>query len=133
MTELEAIYNSYFKEVYLFIYGLSRDRHIAEDITSETFLKAIKSIDSFKGNCDIRVWLFQIAKNSYYSYLRKNKRLVSLDSVSETKDDIDLGRVVSSAEELTRLHEILHTFSEPYKEVFSLRVFGELRDRKSVV
>ena len=60
MTELEDIYTRYFKDVYLFIYGLSRDRHIAEDITSETFLKAVKAIDSFKGNCDIRVWLFQI-------------------------------------------------------------------------
>ena len=126
MTELEEIYNRYFKDVYLFIYGLSRDRHTAEDITSETFLKAVKSIDSFKGNCDIRVWLFQIAKNSYYSYLRKNKNLVNLDSVSEKTEDIDVGRVVASAEELTKLHAILHDISEPYKEVFSLRVFGEL-------
>ena len=126
MTELEDIYTRYFKDVYLFIYGLSRDRHIAEDITSETFLKAVKAIDSFKGNCDIRVWLFQIAKNSYYSYLRKNKNLVNLASVSEKTNDIDVERVVASAEELVKLHEILHDLSEPYKEVFSLRVFGEL-------
>lgn len=79
MTGFEDIYNKYFKDVYLFIYKLSGDKHIAEDIMSETFMKAIKSIDSFKGNCDIRVWLFQIAKNSYFSHLRKTNRFVEID------------------------------------------------------
>lgn len=43
MTELEQIYHAYFKDVYLFLYGLSKDQHIAEDLTSETFIKALKS------------------------------------------------------------------------------------------
>ena len=85
MTELESLYNMYFKDVYLYIKSISKDHHIAEDITSETFIKAIKSIDTFKGDCDIRVWLCQIAKNEYYSYLRKNKKLVFTDSVKEQK------------------------------------------------
>ena len=78
MTQLEEIYNNYFKDVYFFIYSLSKDKNIAEDLTSETFIKAIKSIESFKGNCDIKVWLFQIAKNSYYSYRRKHKNLIAV-------------------------------------------------------
>ncbi|RCW63956.1 RNA polymerase sigma factor [Saliterribacillus persicus] len=126
MTELEEIYNNYFKDVYFFIYSLSKDKHIAEDLTSETFIKAIKSIESFKGNCDIKVWLFQIAKNSYYSYIRKHKNLIELDSVPEKKDDFDIEKSVFSLEESMKIHEILHNLSEPYKEVFSLRVFGEL-------
>ena len=126
MTELEEIYKSYFKDVYFFIYGLSRDRHIAEDITSETFVKAIKSIESFRGDCDIKVWLFQIAKNSYYSYIRKQKKLIGLDTISDKKSDFDLERSVLSSEELMKIHKIIHNLSEPYKEVFSLRVFGEL-------
>jgi len=81
VRELEEIYNSYFKDVYLFIVSLSKNKQIAEDLTSETFLKAIKSIHSFKGNCDIKVWLFQIAKNSYYSYIRKNKNFTDLDLI----------------------------------------------------
>ncbi len=126
MTELEEIYNNYFKDVYFFIYSLSKDKHIAEDLTSETFIKAIKSIESFKGNCDIKVWLFQIAKNSYYSYIRKHKILIELDSVPEKKDDFDIEKSVFSTEESMKIHEILHSLSEPYKEVFSLRAFGEL-------
>lgn len=126
MAELEEIYNNYFKDVYFFIYSLSKDKHIAEDVTSETFLKAIKSIESFKGNCDIKTWLFQIAKNSYYSHVRKHKNLVDIDSVPEQKDDNDIEKSMFSSEESMKIHEILHDLSEPYKEVFSLRVFGEL-------
>lgn len=130
MTELEEIYNNYFKDVYFFIYSLSEDKHIAEDLTSETFLKAIKSIEGFKGNCDLKTWLFQIAKNSYYSYIRKNRNLVDIDSVPEKKDEIDIEKSVFSYEESMKIHEILHNLSEPYKEVFSLRVFGELSFRQ---
>jgi RNA polymerase sigma-70 factor (ECF subfamily) len=130
VTELEEIYNSYFKDIYYFIYSISKDRHIAEDLTSETFVKAMKSIEGFKGNCDIKVWLFQIAKNSYYSYIRKHKNLVALDSVPDIKDDFDIEKSLLSSEESMKIHEIIHNLSEPYKEVFSLRVFGELSFRQ---
>ena len=126
MTGLEEIYNQYFKDVYLFVYRLSKDKNIAEDITSETFLKAIKSIDSFKGDSDIRVWLCQIAKNVYFSYLRKQKKLVNVDTVPEAKNEVDVEKLVYSSEESMKLHEIVHNLPEPYKEVFSLRIFGEL-------
>ena len=126
MTELEQIYNRYFKDVYLFTLGLSKDKHVAEDITSETFMKAIKAIDSFNGDCDIRVWLCQIAKNAYISYVRKNKKQVNVESIPEQKDDMDVERIVFSSVEAMKVHKILHKLEEPYKEVFSLRVFGEL-------
>lgn len=60
--EFDAIYQTYFKSVYQYIRQLSGNEHIAEEITSDTFFKAMKSIDDFRGECDIRVWLCQIAK-----------------------------------------------------------------------
>ena len=63
MYKVEELYNDYFHDVYLYIRSLSADEHLAEDITQETFFKAMKSVDSFRGDCDIRVWLCQIAKN----------------------------------------------------------------------
>ena len=124
MTELEEIYKNYFKYVYLYIYNLSGNKHIAEDITSETFMKAINSIDSFKGDCDIRVWLCQIAKNTYYSYLRKNKKLVSMDLAINKESDLDIEKEICISEEARKINEIIHSLKEPYKEVFMLRVFG---------
>ena len=126
MVKLEEIYALYFKDVYLFAYSLTRDKHLAEDITSETFLKALKSLDSFKGESDIRVWLFQIAKNTYYSHLRKYKKETSIDSIGEIEADTDIEKSVSSKDESMSVHKVLHQLSEPYKEVFTLRLFGEL-------
>ena len=126
MTEYEDLYRSYFQDVFLYIKSLANDEYIAEDITSETFLKAIQSIDSFKGNCDIRIWLCQIAKNCYFSYLRKHKKLTNLDTVAEPADDTDIEVAMNTAETSMQIHEVLHNLKEPYKEVFSLRTFGEL-------
>lgn len=126
MEELEEIYNNYFKDVYYFAYSLSKDINVAEDITSETFIKAIKSIDRFEGKCDIKVWLFQIAKNTYYTYLRKHKNLLDLDSVPEKEDDFDVEKSVILSEESTKIQEILRHLPDSYREVFTLRFFGEL-------
>ena len=127
MTDFENIYNDYFRDVYLYIKSLSNDDHIAEDITSETFINAMKSIDKFKGNCDIRVWLCQIAKNSYFSYLRKNKKLIYTDKEQEQEEEsIDIEASMLSIETSMEINEVLHNLEEPYKEVFSLRTFGEL-------
>jgi RNA polymerase sigma factor (sigma-70 family) len=70
VTEFEKIYRDYFDDVFLYIKRLSGSEDIADDITSEAFYKAMRSIKGFRGECDIRVWLCQIAKNCYYTYLK---------------------------------------------------------------
>lgn len=126
MTELGEIYARYFKDVYLFVYSLSKDQHVAEDVTSETFLKVMRSLDSFKGESDLKVWLFQIAKHTYYSYLRKNKRVVPTEAFHKEKGETNIEKTIVDQDASKRVHKILHNLSEPYKEVFMLRMFGEL-------
>lgn len=126
VTQLEDIYNTYFKDVFLYVYSLSGDKHIAEDITSETFMKALTSLDSFRGDSDIRVWLCQIAKNSYYSYLRKKKSFVDLESLPEPASEDNVEQEITTSEASMKVHEIIQNLKEPYKKVFTLRVFGEL-------
>ena len=127
--EFEQIYSTYFKSVYLYVMQVSGNEHIAEEITSETFFKAINSIDSFRGDCDMRVWLCQIAKNTYFSYLKKNKKVLSIDesdlqNVAHPDAGIDVQ--IGEQEEARLIRKILHDMSDPYKEVFMWRVFGEL-------
>ena len=127
--EFEQIYNTYFKSVYLYVMQLSGNEHIAEEITSETFFKAINSIDSFRGDCDMRVWLCQIAKNTYYSYLKKNNKIASADEadlINTADPDAFVEDQVGTQEEARRIRKVLHKMPEPYKEVFMWRVFGEL-------
>ena len=127
--EFEQIYSTYFKSVYLYVMQVSGNEHIAEEITSETFFKAINYIDSFRGDCDMRVWLCQIAKNTYFSYLKKNKKVLSIDesdlqNVADPDAGIDVQ--IGEQEEARLIRKILHDMSDPYKEVFMWRVFGEL-------
>ena len=129
MTDFEQLYHAYFKDVYLYLLRLSGNEHIAEEITSDTFFKAMRSIDRFRGDCDVRVWLCQIAKNCYFSHRKKTRRTQHVDG-SEMQDLPDLAPDV--AEELARRNEaeriqrILQDMSEPYKDVFFWRVYAEL-------
>ena len=127
--EFEQIYNTYFKSVYLYVIQLSGNEHIAEEITSETFFKAINSVDRFRGDCDMRVWLCQIAKNTYFSYLKKNSKELSIDESglrNVADPDAHVDTQLSEQEEARLIRKILHDMSDPYKEVFMWRVFGEL-------
>lgn len=126
MNEFENIYRTYFKDVYLYIRSICQNDDVAEEITAETFFKAMRSLDRFKGTCDIRVWLCQIAKNCYFSYLRKSKKQVEISSVVEPMDESDLLQHICDTEEALKIMEIVHSLNEPYKEIFMLRVFGEL-------
>ena len=129
MTAFEELYHTYFNDVYLYILRLSCDEHIADEITSETFFKAMRAMDRFRGECDVRVWLCQIAKNCYYSYLKKQNRTESLDTepwhnVSDGKEC--LSDWIADRDEAIRIQKILHEIPEPYKEVFMWRVYAEM-------
>ena len=86
-SEIEIIYRKYFRDVFLYIRALSENESLAEEITQETFLKAMNNIEKFDGRKDIRAWLFVIAKNTYFRYCRRNKiRLMFRNSMEEDRD-----------------------------------------------
>ena len=78
MLNIQEIYEQYFTIVYRYLLSLSHNTHIAEELTQETFFKALKKVDDFRGDCDLRVWLCQISKNTYYDYLKKKKQRILL-------------------------------------------------------
>jgi RNA polymerase sigma-70 factor (ECF subfamily) len=122
--DFEQIYSEHFSGVYKYALSLCRDEATAEEITQETFFKAMRSIDRFTGACKLYVWLCQIAKNTYFSHCQKRKRYVSSGDTDLPAADIEADFLDRDAAK--RLHILLHDLSEPYKEVFALRVFGEL-------
>ena len=124
--EFEQIYTIYFRDVYLYIRRLSNSEHIAEEITSETFFKAMKSIDSFRGDCDIRVWLCQIAKNCYCSYIKKADLTESIDNVEIAEQGASFEERLFRHDTAMQIQKILHDVPEPYKEVFMWRVYADL-------
>ena len=122
MDDFQEVYNLYFMDVYKYVLSLCREPHLAEEITQETFFKAMKKLKNFRGECRLFVWLCQIAKNTYFSH--QEKRSTSFDA--ETEENQSVEDVFLQKETAFEIHRILHRLPEPYKEVFSLRVFGEL-------
>lgn len=125
--DFETVYQRYFRDVYLYLYSLSGNETIAEEIAQETFEKALKAIDRFDGAKDIRAWLFTIAKNTYYT-LYKREKIYADQPPSEVECgvNVDMTQQLANEERAFLIHQFLHEMKEPYKEVFSLRVFGEL-------
>lgn len=124
--DFEKIYLDYFSAVYKYILSLSQNEAVAEEITQETFFKAMRHMDRFNGGCKLQVWLCQIAKNTYFTYCKKQRRLSPAPDADAPDPDLDLEKNCLDRDTAKRLHCLLHELDEPYKEVFTLRVFGEL-------
>jgi RNA polymerase sigma factor, sigma-70 family len=127
VTDFETIYNENFHSVYKYILSLCQNEVMAEEVTQETFYKAMESFDKFNGDCRIFVWLCQIAKNTYFTLYKKQKRLRSeSDFDFSTQIAPDFENKYFDNEISKKLHLLLHQMDNPHKEVFTLRVFGEL-------
>ena len=127
MEEFEAVYRQYFSLVFSYARRLTGDDHLAEELTEETFFKALKCLKNYDGQEDLKAWLCAVAKNTWRSHYRKYQRLAPLEGLPEPEDSASPpAALLENRDEAWRLHELLHGLDEPYKEVFSLRVFGEL-------
>ena len=126
---IEELYRTYFDIVYRYIRSISQDGSLAEEVTQETFFKALEKIDQFRGDCDVRVWLCQIAKNALMKELRRRKRTVPYEETRKLTAPDDIFELLADKEQAMRIHASLHRLKEPYREVFTLRVLGELHFR----
>jgi len=124
VAAFEEVYAEYFPLICRYTYSLCRSEALAEDLAQETFLKAMRGIGGFRGECKLEVWLCQIAKNTYFTYLKKQER--AHKSLEELPFEPFADSAGEGGEAAMEVHRALHRLEEPYKEVFSLRAFGEL-------
>ena len=132
--DIERMYREYFTPVYRYTLSLVRDPDLAEEITQETFFRALKKIDSYRGEASLRAWLCQIAKNICLDTAKKGTRQVSLENISDEENASGsiVTEVQTPEEQLLQkqtamnIYRILHSLKEPYKELFQLRTFGGL-------
>lgn len=130
--EFDEIYRLYSADLYRFILNLCKNESLAMDIMQDTMLRAIENISKFKGNCSIKTYLFTIARNLYLDTLKKseNKNISSDEAEQEFSDGTSFVDKLTDKESALTIHRFLHCLDEPYKEIFSLRVFAELSFRE---
>ena len=123
---IEQIYKDHAQSVYRYLLSVTHDTDVAEELTQETFYRAIYSIDNFDGSCKLSVWLCQIAKHIWFQELKKRSKYKAqeLDEnipMPSTTEDL----VILASEKIV-LHKAIHSLGEPMKEVVLLRLSGEL-------
>ena len=128
MQDIEKIYEEYFETVNKYLFCLTHNNDISEELTQETFYKAVKKIDTYKGECKMSVWLCQIAKNLWYDQCRKNKKFVN----TEESDLLNVQALNTLEEQIIlndekiSLYKKMQCLDEKTREVMYLRITGEL-------
>ncbi len=133
---LPYLINRHIESVYRFIFNMVNDGSIAEDLTQEVFIKVWKKLKSYNNKYSFKTWLFTIARNTTYDYLRKKKEIVFSEFENETgdntltdtlADEAPLAfEILSTKEDIAVFTEALHKLPPLYKEVLLLRYTDDL-------
>ena len=131
MKQFDKLYEDYSEDVYRFLYKLcGSNRDIAEELTQETFFHAYIGIAKFRGECNVKTWLFQIAKNRYFLFLRKRKsNTISLDEVLCSTIDDNAKNIENALVEKQLIIDalnIIFSFNDKMKTVFISRIYNDI-------
>ena len=129
VDSFDQIYQAYFDPVYRYVLSLSGNADLAEEITQETFFKAMRSLDQFQGKSSLKSWLCAIAKNVWLSEQRKKKAQPIDEAIPLADPSVGPEEAIMRQDDSMRIHRLLHHLEEPYREVFTLRTLGQLSYR----
>ena len=126
MTDFEKIFNDNREFIFKYLMKLTRNYSLAEELMQETFFRAYMNFSSLRNKDKASVWLCQIAKNTYYAWYNEQKRIDTYDNekvsgASENPEEIIIEKELSE-----KAVACLNELDEPYREVFTLSVVGEL-------
>ncbi|MBQ9197096.1 MAG: RNA polymerase sigma factor [Clostridia bacterium] len=122
------MYEACYMRVFSYAMTLSADRSAAEEITQETFFRAFARQSEFRRESDEVTWLCAIAKNLFLDEKRnQSKRAAFPADLPDPKKSVE--NIAEDRDSSFRIHMALHDLEEPYREIFELRVFGELSFR----
>lgn len=128
---LLKLYSLYQKELYLYLYSLCGDRHLAEDLLHETFLKALLALP--EGHTNMRAWLYMVARNLFYNQQKKKSREILMDkheylSAEKTEDDL-LGKILEE-ENRRILYRAIRRLEIKKREIIQLQYFGGMSQKE---
>ena len=123
---LEELFRTYYKDIFCYLYSLSHDASLSEDLTSEVFLKVVKSIGTFRGEADIKTWLFSIARHEWYDYLRKKNKEIRAEVLTEFCESMELGPEAKChiQEIIDRIYQLLEQEPERARHIVLMRLDG---------
>lgn len=127
--DMKKVCEEYYQTVYGYLVSITGGNYdLAEELTQETFYRAIKSAGKFRGDCKMSTWLCQIAKYTFYQHLDKKKRRkeVSMDDAIEVAAEQQIEKEYISNEQKLEIYKKIQSLESPTKDVLMLRLSGEL-------
>lgn len=125
MQNIEEIYKEHSNAVYKYLFCLTGNEDLSEELTQETFAIAVKEIKKFKGNCKVSVWLCQIAKHLWYKELKK-KKSISIEDVENLQETETVEDFILNKEDKIKLFKDIQKLDEKSRELIYLRMVGNL-------
>ncbi len=123
---IEKLFTTYYKDVYNYLYSLSRNSALSEDMAQEVFLEVVKSVHKYRGESDIRTWLFSIARHKWFRYLRKKNISPEYEALSEfiPSGERPLEEKVYDESIVKRIYSLIDEENERTKKVLTMRLDG---------
>ena len=121
---LAELFEKYYIDVYTYLYSLCHDASLSEDLASDVFLEVVKSISTFRGESDIKTWLFSIARHRWFAYLKKKNRQVQTESIHDLYDTAELGMTDDENEAAELIQQLLSGESALTRDVVHKRIEG---------
>ena len=125
MAQFTKVYETYARSVYRFLFALTGSEDMAEELLQETFYQAFLHIDRFQGRSSLYTWLCCIGKNAWYKECRRRKRTEPLEEVSDCRPSPE--QDVLQREEQACLRRAVAGLEEPYKDVFILHIYADVK------
>jgi RNA polymerase sigma-70 factor (ECF subfamily) len=127
MTAFSALYERYATQVYRYLLVRVGNVHDAQDLTSQTFMAAMKGLKSYQGQSPFAAWLLGIARNKAADLFRQRRPVSELDEAVETADSGDeMEEIIDRQMAVEKVARKLQTISPDRAEALSLRLFGGL-------
>jgi len=125
--QFEVIYKAYYRAAFQYAYYLCNKEDVAEELVQEAFIKYYKSLSDFKGECSELTWIRKIVRNLWIDQQRRKSKIEYVSLCEETvSKEAEFITKIENEEEASSILKVLHNLPEPYKEVFYLRVYGEV-------
>lgn len=127
LEEFGKLYDAYVKKIYNFIYYRTHHQETAEDLTSQTFTRALESISRFDpGKGGLSAWLYRIARNLVIDHYRTFRPTVDIENVWDLSADSDLPRDIDTRDQLAKISDYLKTIDKQARDIVLMRVWDGL-------
>ena len=122
----DRLFAAYYRDVYTYLYSLTRDASLSEDLAMDVFLEVVRSLSAFRGESDVKTWLFSIARHRWFHWLRAQKRSVRTEMLTEflpdaapSPEEASIGAALEA-----RIKELLSAEPERTQRIVNLRLEG---------